>query len=158
MGVLFDSRSHLEGFSPISNFFENSDVSKISSPVSSAPGKNSDGEITLTRTAACRLPTAYCRLFHDFSLLLRPSNTLPQKDYMKQLQMVDLLGQYEQVKEQMNKAILDVVSSSIYIGGPQVKGFQEELEQYLGVKHVIPCANGTDALQIAMMALGLQTG
>ncbi len=77
---------------------------------------------------------------------------------MKQLQMVDLLGQYEQVKEQMDKAILDVVSSSIYIGGPQVKGFQEELEQYLGVKHVIPCANGTDALQIAMMALGLQPG
>lgn len=77
---------------------------------------------------------------------------------MKQLQMVDLLGQYEQVKEQMNKAILDVVTSSIYIGGPQVKGFQEELEQYLGVKHVIPCANGTDALQIAMMALGLRPG
>ena len=77
---------------------------------------------------------------------------------MKQLQMVDLLGQYEQVKEQMDKAILDVVSSSIYIGGPQVKSFQEELEQYLGVKHVIPCANGTDALQIAMMALGLQPG
>lgn len=72
--------------------------------------------------------------------------------------MVDLLAQYEKIKPEVDQAILDVVSSSAYINGPEVKSFQKELEQYLGVKHVIPCANGTDALQIAMMGLGLQPG
>jgi len=68
------------------------------------------------------------------------------------------MGQYEKVKAEMDQAILNVVKSSIYIGGPEVKGFQEEMEKFLGVKHVIPCANGTDALQIAMMAFNLQPG
>lgn len=72
--------------------------------------------------------------------------------------MVDLLGQYDKIKDQIDKAIIDVVRSSAYINGPEVKLFQEELEQYLGVKHVIPCANGTDALQVSMMALGLKPG
>ena len=72
--------------------------------------------------------------------------------------MVDLVTQYEKIKPEIDKAILDVVSSSQYINGPEVKSLQAELEEYLGVKHVIPCANGTDALQIAMMALGLQPG
>ena len=72
--------------------------------------------------------------------------------------MVDLLSQYNKIKSQVDKAILDVVESSAYINGPEVKSFQQELEDYLKVKHVIPCANGTDALQIAMMALGLKPG
>ncbi len=77
---------------------------------------------------------------------------------MKKLQMVDLLGQYEKIKTEVDKAILDVVASSAFINGPEVKAFQADLEKYLGVKHVIPCANGTDALQIAMMALGFRPG
>lgn len=72
--------------------------------------------------------------------------------------MVDLSAQYEKIKEEVDRAILDVVRSSAFINGPEVHAFQADLEQYLGVKHVIPCANGTDALQIAMMALGLQPG
>jgi len=77
---------------------------------------------------------------------------------MRPLAMVDLLSQYEKIKPEIDKAVLDVITSSAYINGPEVKAFQAELEKYLGVKHVIPCANGTDALQIAMMGLGLQPG
>lgn len=72
--------------------------------------------------------------------------------------MVDLLAQYEKMQGEIDKAVIDVVRSSAYINGPEVKEFQKEMEAYLGVKHVIPCANGTDALQIAMMALNLQPG
>lgn len=72
--------------------------------------------------------------------------------------MVDLKGQYQHIQEEIDNAVLDVVRSTAFINGPEVKGFQDDLEAYLGVKHVIPCANGTDALQIAMMALGLQPG
>ncbi len=72
--------------------------------------------------------------------------------------MVDLKGQYEKIKDKVNKSVLDVIESTAYINGPEVHQFQKELETYLGVKHVIPCANGTDALQIAMMGLGLQPG
>src|SRR6187431_12301 len=77
---------------------------------------------------------------------------------MKKIQMVDLIGQCEKIQPEIDKAVMDVIRSSAYINGPEVKAFQAELENYLGVKHVIPCANGTDALQIAMMALGLQPG
>lgn len=77
---------------------------------------------------------------------------------MKKIQMVDLLGQYEKIKPEVDKAILNVLSSTAFINGPEVKAFQTDLEKYLDVKHVIPCANGTDALQIAFMALGLQPG
>ena len=77
---------------------------------------------------------------------------------MKKIQMVDLIGQYEKIQPEIDKAVLDVIRSSAYINGPEVKSFQVELEKYLQVKHVIPCANGTDALQIAMMALDLQPG
>src|SRR4051812_1863362 len=77
---------------------------------------------------------------------------------MKKIQMVDLIGQYEKIQPEIDKAVLDVIRSSAFINGPEVKAFQAELENYLGVKHVIPCANGTDALQIAMMALGLEPG
>ncbi len=77
---------------------------------------------------------------------------------MKKIQMVDLIGQYEKIQPEIDKAVMDVIRSSAYINGPEVKSFQAELEKYLQVKHVIPCANGTDALQIAMMALDLQPG
>jgi len=77
---------------------------------------------------------------------------------MKKIQMVDLIGQYEKLQPEIDKAVIDVIRSSAYINGPEVKAFQADLEVYLQVKHVIPCANGTDALQIAMMALGLQPG
>lgn len=72
--------------------------------------------------------------------------------------MVDLKGQYEHIKEQVNTAVIDVIESTAFVNGPQVHQFQKELEEYLGVKHVIPCANGTDALQVAMMGLGLKPG
>jgi UDP-2-acetamido-2-deoxy-ribo-hexuluronate aminotransferase len=77
---------------------------------------------------------------------------------MKRIQMVDLQRQYFSIKTEIDKAIQDVIDSCAFINGPAVKNFQEELEKYLGVKHVIPCANGTDALQVSMMALGLQPG
>ena len=77
---------------------------------------------------------------------------------MQNIQMVDLLGQYGKIKKEIDTAILDVVASSQYINGPEVKEFAKDLETYLSVKNVIPCANGTDALQIAMMALGLKPG
>ena len=72
--------------------------------------------------------------------------------------MVDLASQYQHIKTEVDQAILDVVSSTQFINGPEVKSFQNELATYLGVKHVITCANGTDALQISMMALGLKPG
>ncbi len=72
--------------------------------------------------------------------------------------MVDLQGQYQKIQAEIDKAVLDVIHSAAFINGPEVKAFQADLENYLKVKHVIPCANGTDALQIAMMALGLQPG
>ena len=72
--------------------------------------------------------------------------------------MVDLIGQYEKIQNQIDSAVIEVIRSSAFINGPEVKKFQAELEAYLNVKHVIPCANGTDALQIAMMALDLKPG
>src|SRR6187549_2318188 len=77
---------------------------------------------------------------------------------MQKLAMVDLISQYQKIQAEIDKAVLDVIRSSAYINGPEVKSFQAELENYLGVKHVIPCANGTDALQIAMMGLDLKPG
>lgn len=76
----------------------------------------------------------------------------------KKIQMVDLKGQYEKIKAEVDKGIQDVINSTAFINGPAVKEFQADFEKYLNVKHVIPCANGTDALQIAMMALGLKPG
>jgi len=72
--------------------------------------------------------------------------------------MVDLQSQYQKIKPEIDSAIQSVLDTSAYINGPKVKEFQANLEVYLGVKHVIPCANGTDALQIAMMGLGLEQG
>jgi len=72
--------------------------------------------------------------------------------------MVDLKGQYNKIKTEIDSNIREVIDSCAFINGPAVKSFQQDLEQYLGIKHVIPCANGTDALQVSMMALGLKPG
>ena len=77
---------------------------------------------------------------------------------MRNIQMVDLKSQYEKIKCEIDPEITKVIESSAFINGPAVRDFQTELERYLGVKHVIPCANGTDALQVSMMALGLKPG
>ncbi len=74
------------------------------------------------------------------------------------LQMVDLKGQYRKIKDEIDVSIQECLNTAAFINGPHVKSFQKNLEAYLDVKHVIPCANGTDALQIAMMALGLEVG
>ena len=78
--------------------------------------------------------------------------------FMKKIQMVDLQSQYYKIKSEVDNAVLNVMDSAAFINGPEVKSFQNELENYLDVKHVIPCANGTDALQIALMALDLKEG
>lgn len=72
--------------------------------------------------------------------------------------MVDLRGQYQKIQSKVDDSVLKTINSASFINGPQVKNFQKHLEKYLGVKHVIPCANGTDALQIALMALDLKPG
>lgn len=77
---------------------------------------------------------------------------------MRKLQMVDLKSQYEKIKDEVNTSIQEVLDTNTYINGPLVHQFQADLEKYLGAKHVIPCANGTDALQIAMMGLDLKPG
>jgi dTDP-4-amino-4,6-dideoxygalactose transaminase len=77
---------------------------------------------------------------------------------MKKIQMVDLKGQYAGIKDVVNESIQEVLETTAFVNGPKVHQFQKNLEEYLDVKHVIPCANGTDALQIAMMGLGLKPG
>lgn len=77
---------------------------------------------------------------------------------MKKIQMVDLQSQYYKIKSEVDNAVLNVMDSAAFINGPEVKSFQADLETYLDVKNVIPCANGTDALQIALMALDLKEG
>ncbi|MDA9202160.1 DegT/DnrJ/EryC1/StrS family aminotransferase [Flavobacteriaceae bacterium] len=77
---------------------------------------------------------------------------------MRKIQMVDLQTQYQFIKPQVDAGMQEVLSSAQFINGPAVRNFQADLEAYLGVKHVIPCANGTDALQVAMMGLGLKPG
>lgn len=77
---------------------------------------------------------------------------------MKALQMVDTKTQYQKIKKEVDEAVLSVLESSVFIGGKVLNDFVDNLAKYNGSKHVIPCANGTDALQIAMMALDLQPG
>ena len=77
---------------------------------------------------------------------------------MKKIQMVDLKGQFDGIKDIVNPGIQEVIETTAFINGPKVHQFQKNLETYLDVKHVIPCANGTDALQIAMMGLNLKPG
>ena len=77
---------------------------------------------------------------------------------MRPIQMVDLKQQYQKIKSEIDAAVLDVLESCAFINGPQVQRFATALAAYSGVRHVIPCANGTDALQLSMMALGLKPG
>jgi len=77
---------------------------------------------------------------------------------MRKIQMVDLQTQYQFIKPQVDTGMQEVLTSAQFINGPTVRNFQADLEAYLAVKHVIPCANGTDALQVAMMGLGLKPG
>ena len=77
---------------------------------------------------------------------------------MRKIQMVDLQTQYQFIKPQVDTGMQEVLTSAKFINGPTVRNFQADLEAYLAVKHVIPCANGTDALQVAMMGLGLKPG
>ena len=77
---------------------------------------------------------------------------------MKKIQMVDLKGQYKKIQSQINNSIENVINSTAFINGPEVKSFQNNLEKYLDTKHVIPCGNGTDALQISLMSLDLNPG
>ena len=77
---------------------------------------------------------------------------------MQKIQMVDLVSQHQEIKAEIDEAIKGVIESTAFIRGPEVKAFQEDLQDYLKVDYVIPCANGTDALQIALMALGLKPG
>ena len=77
---------------------------------------------------------------------------------MREIQMVDLKTQYENIRSEIDDAIFSVINSTAFIKGPDVKMFEEELQAYMGVRNVISCANGTDALQISMMALGLKPG
>ncbi|MFT3903509.1 MAG: DegT/DnrJ/EryC1/StrS family aminotransferase [Niabella sp.] len=77
---------------------------------------------------------------------------------MRTIQMVDTKTQYQKIKPEIDKAVIDVMESSAFINGPVVKEFADNLAAYLGAKHAIPCGNGTDALQIALMALGLKPG
>ncbi len=76
----------------------------------------------------------------------------------KTIHMVDLVGQYEEIADEVQASFDRILQSAAFIGGPEVENFQHGLEAYLGVRHVIPCANGTDALQIALMALDLKKG
>jgi UDP-2-acetamido-2-deoxy-ribo-hexuluronate aminotransferase len=98
------------------------------------------------------------RVFVQNLLSSQTENHSIMEKILKKIQMVDLHGQYEKIQAEIDRVVLGVIQSSAFINGPEVKEFKTELEKYLGVKHVIPCANGTDALQIAMMALGLKTG
>jgi len=74
------------------------------------------------------------------------------------IRMVDLKGQYEKIKQEINSEIQKIIDATAFINGPKVKEFANHLSEYLGGTHVVPCANGTDALQIALMALNLQPG
>jgi dTDP-4-amino-4,6-dideoxygalactose transaminase len=90
---------------------------------------------------------------HEYNWIMKQDNSATQP-----LMMVDLKTQMAGIREALNREIADVLDSAIFIGGPKVNQFREHLEQYLNVRHVVPCANGTDALQIALMALDLKPG
>ncbi len=105
--------------------------------------------------------------FNPILLFLRPNeiwddefqiSKCKSQIIMRSIQMVDLKQQYQNIKEEIDAAVLKVLESSAFINGSEVQEFAVSLAQYNHVKHVIPCANGTDALQIAMMALGLKPG
>ena len=80
------------------------------------------------------------------------------KPPVRQIQMVDLKSQYARIADEVRTSFDEIIDTTAFINGPYVRKFQAELEEYLGVRHVIPCGNGTDALQVALMALGLEPG
>lgn len=92
-----------------------------------------------------------CLIYSQFCVTCRSGG-------MDKIQMVDLRTQYLRIKPEIDEAIEDVLASAAFIQGKEVAQFSEALGKYLGIEHVIPCANGTDALQIAFMALGCKTG
>ena len=77
---------------------------------------------------------------------------------MEGIQMVDLIGQHLKIENELREAMGRVLATGAFVKGPEVQAFAEELAEFTGSKHVIPCGNGTDALQIAMMALGIGPG
>src|ERR1700761_1632465 len=83
---------------------------------------------------------------------------MPACNHMDNIQMVDLKGQYQKIKNDIDQAIQEVIDQTAFINGPPVKQFASALSGYLNAKQVIPCGNGTDALQIALMALDLEPG
>ncbi len=104
-------------------------------------------------------------LFNSFTCSKSPLSFLVNYLYlcllivgMKKIQMVDLVSQYEKIKPTVLPLIEDIMSKAQFINGPEVAAFKNELQEYLDVKHVIPCGNGTDALQISLMSLGLKPG
>ncbi len=110
----------------------------------------------------CHLPTPnfYLQTLNSsYNLLIFATlgRILTSNIFMKH-NMVDLVGQYKKIKNEIDTAVLEVMSEASFINGPAVKKFQKSFEEYLGVKNVIPCANGTDALQVALMALDLKPG
>ena len=113
------------------------------------------------RNTVAKLSTNAVRV-HDITFAppgnsLRPYMSTAERT-MRPIQMVDLASQYRKIQQQVDEAVLEVIRSTAFINGPEVKKFESELAAYLGVKHVIGCANGTDALQVAMMALDLKPG
>ncbi len=96
-------------------------------------------------------------MFLYLDAIILYSHSLNDKE-MKEIQMVDLRSQYQRLKPEIDEAINSVLLSGIFVKGPDIKKFEEELARYLSVNHVISCGNGTDALQIAMMSLGLKPG
>ena len=97
-------------------------------------------------------------MFSRRSLInMRPQEVRKRKNSMN-IQMVDMRRQYDEIRSRVEPKVLEVLESGYYIGGPELKAFEEKAASYIGVKHAIGCANGTDALQIAMMALGIEPG
>jgi dTDP-4-amino-4,6-dideoxygalactose transaminase len=96
-----------------------------------------------------------CKLLNRVKIVSSYSNFF--KD-MRKIEMVDLKSQYEKIGKEIDSAIRSVIESTAFIKGPDVRLFEEELRDYMGVKHVVSCANGTDALYLAMMSLGLKPG
>jgi len=87
----------------------------------------------------------------------KPAKVRKRKNKMN-IQMVDMKKQYDEIRSRLEPKVIEVLSGGYYIGGPELKAFEDKAASYIGVKHAIGCANGTDALQISMMALGLKRG
>jgi UDP-2-acetamido-2-deoxy-ribo-hexuluronate aminotransferase len=100
---------------------------------------------------------AFLKPFHLTRIRLRKFAQQPRMT-MEGIQMVDLIGQHQKIENELQQAMGRVLETGAFVKGPEVKAFAEELGTFTGAKHVIPCGNGTDALQIAMMALGIGPG